>query len=248
MDLLLALLTGRVATLGDELAFPPPEAALPSGVVAVGGDTSPQRLLLAYSRGIFPWPHERLPLLWYSPDPRFVLPLDAVHVGRTLRRTVRAGTYRITADTAFDEVVAACARTPRPDQDGTWITDELRAGFGALHERGHAHSVEAWHDGRLVGGMYGIALGGVFCGESMFAHRPDASKVALVTALANLRRWGFTLLDCQVHTEHLERFGAMEWPRTDFLEALEDATRDPAEPGPWHLDLHGADALAELDR
>ena len=248
MDLLLALLTGRVATLGDELAFPPAEAALPSGVVAVGGDASPQRLLLAYSRGIFPWPHGRLPLLWYSPDPRFVLPLDAVHVGRTLRRVVRAGTYRITADTAFDDVVAACALTPRPDQDGTWITDELRAGFRALHERGHAHSVEAWQDGELVGGLYGVALGGVFCGESMFAHRPDASKVALVTLLANLRRRGATLLDCQVHTEHLERFGAVEWPRADFLDALDDALREPAPPAPWQLDLHGADALAELAR
>ncbi|WP_214404660.1 leucyl/phenylalanyl-tRNA--protein transferase [Pseudonocardia lacus] len=248
MELLLALLTGRVAALGDELAFPAPEAALPDGVVAVGGDASPERLLLAYSRGIFPWPHEGLPLLWYSPDPRFVLPLDAVHVGRTLRRAVRSGAYRITADTAFDEVVAACALAPRPDQDGTWITDEIRAGFRALHRRGHAHSVEAWRDGELVGGLYGVAVGGMFCGESMFARRPDASKVALVTALANLRRWGFTLVDCQVHTEHLERFGAIEWPRADFLEALRDALDVPGAPGPWRLTLHGADALAELER
>jgi leucyl/phenylalanyl-tRNA--protein transferase len=248
VDLLLALITGRVATLGDEVAFPPPEAALPSGVVAVGGDASPARLLAAYSRGIFPWPHDRLPLLWYSPDPRFVLPLDSVHVGRTLRRAVRSGTYRITTDTAFAEVVEGCAQSPRPEQDGTWITDELRAGFTALHEAGHAHSAEAWHDGELVGGLYGISLGGVFCGESMFARRPDASKVALVTLLANLRSWGSTLVDCQVHTEHLERFGAIEWPRADFLEALRDATREPGEPGAWHLDLHGADALAELDR
>ena len=248
MDLLLALLTGRLATLGEEPAFPPPRAALPSGLLAVGGDAAPQRLLSAYARGIFPWPHDGLPLLWFSPDPRFVLPLDAVHVGRTLRRSVRGGTFRITADTAFDRVIAACARTPRPDQDGTWITDEIRAGFGALHERGHAHSVEAWQDGELVGGVYGVAVGGVFCGESMFAHRPDASKVALVTALANLRRWGFALLDCQVHTDNLERFGALEWPREDFLEALSDASRAPLPPGPWHVTLHGADALAELDR
>jgi leucyl/phenylalanyl-tRNA--protein transferase len=248
VNLLLALLTGRVAALGDELAFPPPEAALSDGVLAVGGDASPRRLLLAYSQGIFPWPHDRLPLLWYSPDPRFVLPLDRVHVGRTLRRAVRAGTFRITADTAFAEVVQACASAPRPEQDGTWITDEIRAGFGALHRAGLAHSVEAWQDGELVGGLYGMRVGRLFCGESMFAHRPDASKVALVTLLANLRRWGDRLVDCQVHTEHLERFGAVEVPRADFLAALDDATREPWTRGPWQLALHGDDALTELAR
>ncbi len=247
MDLLLALLTGRVAVLGDEPAFPPPEAALRGGVVAVGGDASPERLRVAYSRGIFPWPHDGLPLLWFSPDPRFVLPLDAVHVGRTLRRSVRAERFRVTVDTAFDEVVAACAAAPRPDQDGTWITDQLRAGFGGLHAAGLAHSVEAWQDDELVGGMYGVAHGRVFCGESMFARRPDASKVALVTLLGNLRRWGFGLLDCQVRTDNLERFGAVDWPRDRFLDVLR-AGGGRSAPGRWELDVHGADALAELTR
>jgi leucyl/phenylalanyl-tRNA--protein transferase len=237
-----------VYLLSDDLSFPPPEGASEDGVVAVGGDASPPRLALAYSLGIFPWPHHGLPLLWFSPDPRFVLPLDDVHVGRSLRKRVRSGAFDITADTAFDAVVAGCAQAERPDQDGTWITDELRAGFGGLHRHGLAHSVEAWQDGELVGGLYGVALGAVFCGESMFARRPDASKVAMATLLANLRAWGFRFVDCQVHTEHLERFGAREWPRERFLDALDDAVTEPTRRGPWTLDLHGPDALAALPR
>jgi leucyl/phenylalanyl-tRNA--protein transferase len=235
-----------VYLLTDDLSFPPPEGASDAGVVAVGGDASPQRLALAYSMGIFPWPHRGLPLLWFSPDPRFVLDLDEVHIGRSLRKRVRSGAFTITADTAFDAVMSACAQIDRPDQDGTWITDELRAGFGGLHRHGLAHSIEAWQDGELVGGLYGVALGSAFCGESMFALRPDASKVAMTTLLANLRRWGFRFVDCQVHTEHLERFGATEWPRPDFLAALDGALTEPTRRGPWTLDLHGPDALAAL--
>lgn len=234
--------------LTRELRFPPPEGASPEGVVAVGGDASPERLVLAYSLGIFPWPHHELPLLWFSPDPRFVIALDHVHIGRSLRKRVRAAPYEIRTDTAFCQVMHRCASTPRPGQDGTWITDELLAGYRAMHERGIAHSIEAYRDGELVGGLYGIALGRYFCGESMFAREPDASKIATVALLGNLRRWGFHLVDCQVYTDHLARFGAVQWSRTRFLRALHSAVSQPNRGGPWHLELDPQAALAELDR
>jgi len=236
-----------VYMLTDDLKFPPAEGASPEGVVAIGGDASPERLALAYSLGIFPWPHRELPLLWFSPDPRFVLTFDHVHVGRSLRKRIRAQPFVIRTDTAFDAIMQGCAESPRPGQDGTWITDELRSGFTALHERGIAHSIEAYDEhGALVGGLYGVALGRVFCGESMFAHAPDASKIAMVTLLGNLQHWGFHFVDCQVHTDHLARFGAMDWPRRKFLQALSRALSQPPVLGPWTFELDPIAALARI--
>jgi leucyl/phenylalanyl-tRNA--protein transferase len=237
-----------VYMLTDELRFPPPEGASPEGVVAIGGDASPERLALAYSLGIFPWPHRDLPLLWFSPDPRFVLALEQAHVGRSLRKRIRAAPFEIRADTAFRAVMQGCALSPRPGQDGTWITEELRSGFEALHARGFAHSIEAWRGTELVGGLYGVSIGRAFCGESMFAREPDASKIAMTTLLGNLRHWGFRFIDCQVYTEHLSRFGACEWPRSRFLRALRAAISEPWQPGPWVLPLDPIAALRELDR
>jgi leucyl/phenylalanyl-tRNA--protein transferase len=237
-----------VYMLNDELRFPPPEGASPEGVVAIGGDAAPERLVLAYSLGIFPWPHRELPLLWFSPDPRFVLGFDNVHIGRSLRKRIKAKPFEVRADTSFQEVMRGCAESPRPGQDGTWITPELRAGFESLHARGLAHSIEVFDEQRLVGGLYGVAIGRAFCGESMFAREPDASKIAMVTLLGNLRHWGFHFVDCQVYTEHLSRFGATEWPRSKFLLALRRALSLPTHPGPWQLALDPHAALLELDR
>jgi leucyl/phenylalanyl-tRNA---protein transferase len=233
--------------LTRELRFPPPEGASPEGVVAIGGDASPERLSLAYSLGIFPWPHRDMPLLWFSPDPRFVITFDHVHVGRSLRKRVRSAPFVIRTDTAFDAVMTACSRVPRPGQDGTWITPELRAGFGALHRQGLAHSIEAWHGDDLVGGLYGVSIGRAFCGESMFALADDASKVATVALLGNLKHWGFHFVDCQVYTDHLSRFGARELPRPLFLKALRRALSEPTRPGPWRFDLDPIAALDALD-
>jgi leucyl/phenylalanyl-tRNA---protein transferase len=232
-------------TLPRRSAFPPPERASPEGVVAVGGRPDPDLLLDAYQHGIFPWPHEGLPLLWFSPDPRFVLIPDRAHLARSLRKEMRRGTFEVRADTAFVEVMRGCAAAPRPSARGTWITRSMLRGYTALHQRGRAHSIEAWRDGRLVGGLYGVSLGGAFFGESMFALAPNASKVCLGTLLGNMVHWGFQLLDCQAYTEHLEAFGAEEWPRERFLELLRKALEAPTKPGPWTLDLGPAEA-AEL--
>ncbi|WP_342379113.1 leucyl/phenylalanyl-tRNA--protein transferase [Myxococcus stipitatus] len=213
--------------------FPPPERADKSGVLAVGGDLSPERLLAAYSRGIFPWFSEGDPILWHSPDPRFVLEPDKLHVGRSLRKTMARGDYEVRYDTAFARVITECGRVPRPGQTGTWITDEMLEAYVALHERGFAHSVEAWAGGELKGGLYGVSLGAAFFGESMFALAPDASKVAFATAVERFKSWGFQFIDCQVETEHLARFGAEDWTRKRFLTALRRALDEPTRQGPW---------------
>lgn len=232
-----------VHLLGTDLTFPPPEAAAPEGIVAVGGDVSPERLVLAYSQGIFPWPVRGYPLLWFSPDPRFVLDLEMAHVPRSLRKAVRREPYEVRFDTAFAEVIDACATAPRPGQDGTWITGELERGYLKLFELGYAHSVEAWEGGALVGGLYGVAFGRAFFGESMFARSPDASKVAFVTLLGHLRARGYAFVDCQVYTDHLARFGAENWPRARFLASLREALTHPTEPGPWKARLSPVEAL-----
>ena len=182
-------MTLPVYRLGPELEFPPPAAAEPGGLLAVGGDLSPERLLLAYSQGIFPWYDESLPILWHSPDPRTVLVPSELHVPKSLAKTLRRRSFRLSLDADFARVIAACAEAPRPRGEGTWITDEMRAAYVRLHDRGFAHSVEAWRDGELAGGLYGVALGRCFFGESMFAHCPDASKVAFAT-LAEIRDHG----------------------------------------------------------
>jgi len=207
----------------DPETFPPPERADRSGLLAIGGDLTPARLLAGYRRGIFPWYSEGQPILWHSPDPRFVLLPDQLHVPRSLDRTLRRRTYEIRADTAFSEVLRACSEAPRPGQDGTWITPEMHRAYLTLHRLGHAHSVEAWKDGMLVGGLYGVALGRVFFGESMFATSPDASKAAFATVARALFDAGCLLIDCQVETEHLARFGAADIPRRRFLQLLRPA-------------------------
>jgi leucyl/phenylalanyl-tRNA---protein transferase len=237
-----------VYLLGNDLVFPPPEAAAPEGIVAVGGDVSPERLVLAYSQGIFPWPVRGYPLLWFSPDPRFVLDLEAVHVSRSLRKAVRREPYEVRFDTAFDEVITACASVPRPGQDGTWITPELERGYLRLFELGYAHSIEAFLGNELVGGLYGVAFGRAFFGESMFARAPDASKVAFITLLGHLRADGYRFVDCQVYTDHLARFGAENWPRHRFLTALREALTHPTHTGPWRARLSAEEALTVVQR
>jgi len=205
----------------DDLSFPPLETALrePNGLLAAGGDLRPERLLAAYRHGCFPWYQEGQPLLWWSPDPRTVLFPDELHVSRSLRKRMRHGDYRVTFDTAFAEVIQGCAG-PRSYADGTWITTPMQDAYVRLHEMGVAHSVEVWQQGQLVGGLYGLAMGELFFGESMFSRATDASKVGFVTLVERLREWGFALIDCQMPTRHLESFGARSIPRAAFAEAL----------------------------
>lgn len=224
-----------VYRLGDAILFPPPEEA-ENGLLAVGGDLTPERLVAAYSMGIFPWYSEGDPILWHSPDPRFVLTTETFRVPRSLKRRVKEGLYRVTLDEAFERVIEACASVPRAGQRGTWITDEMTEAYIALHRLGLAHSVEAWLGDELVGGLYGVSLGAAYFGESMFARRPDASKVAFVALVPQLARWGIRLIDCQVETEHLARFGARSWPRSAYLRALASALEAPTRRGQWRFE------------
>jgi leucyl/phenylalanyl-tRNA--protein transferase len=225
-----------VFALNDELVFPDPELASPSGLLALGGDLRPERLLLAYRLGIFPWFDAGMPFLWHSPDPRMVLYASQLHVGRSLGKTLRKHRFELRMDTAFSSVIRHCSAFPRPGQDGTWITDEMIAAYEALHALGYAHSVEAWLGGELVGGLYGVSLGGAYFGESMFALCPDASKVAFATFVTQLRRWRIELVDCQVYTDHLARFGAVEIPRRLYLRQLREALGQPDRVGVWRFD------------
>jgi len=208
-----------VYRLPDEIRFPPVDHAMKSGLLAVGGDLSPERLLAAYREGIFPWYSEGEPILWWSPDPRFVLLPDELRVSRSMRQFLKKGLVRVTFDQNFGEVIDACQR-PRPSQNGTWITGEMQGAYCTLHELGYAHSVEVWQDGALAGGLYGVSLGHSFFGESMFSTLPNASKVALITLVGELRKWGFDLIDCQVETAHLASLGARSIPRREFRERL----------------------------
>ena len=207
----------------------------PNGLLAAGADLSAERLLDAYRRGIFPWFGEDDPLLWWSPDPRMVLMPGELHVSRSLRRVIGSGRYRVTLDTAFAEVMSGCAE-PREEDTGTWITAEMAAAYGHLASLGFAHSVEVWSDRNLVGGLYGVAIGRMFYGESMFSRRTDASKVALTTLVRQLERWGFEMIDCQMATGHLATLGAREIPRAEFLEKLRRLAKLPPVPSPWALD------------
>ena len=207
-------------------AFPDPALALdePNGLLAAGGDLGPERLLCAYRRGIFPWFSEGQPILWWSPDPRAVLWPETLHVSRSLRRTQRRATFTISTDTAFDRVVRECA-APRKGREDTWITPDMAAAYGRLHRAGHAHSIECWRGTELAGGLYGVAAGRVFFGESMFSRAPDASKIAL----AHLCTLGFGLIDCQIPNAHLTRLGAVAMSRRRFLALLDELC---AAPGP----------------
>ncbi|WP_312238189.1 leucyl/phenylalanyl-tRNA--protein transferase [Stenotrophomonas sp.] len=215
--------------------FPPAETALrdPDGLLAVGGDLSPLRLLNAYASGIFPWFSEGQPLLWWSPDPRMVFRTDGVRLSSRFRRSLRASSWTVRADTSFAEVIAACAASPRPGQDGTWITDAMQQAYVALHRRGHAHSVEVFDADRLVGGIYGVAIGRMFFGESMFSAASGGSKVALAALAHRLAQWGWPLIDAQVENDHLLSMGAEHWPRTRFLALVREQVRLEAPTGPW---------------
>lgn len=223
----------------DELWFPDPDTALdePNGLLAFGGDLRPQRLLAAYQLGIFPWYQEPQPILWWSPDPRAVLFPESVHVSRSLKRLMRRSSYRVSMDSAFPAVVDACAEQTalRPE---TWITPAIRRAYVELHHLGHAHSVEVWADAELVGGLYGVALGRVFFGESMFSRRDGVSKVALVHLCGQLRRWGFALIDCQVGNDHTYSMGATDIGRTDFRQLLASWAEFESSTGGqrWELD------------
>ena len=220
----------------DELQFPDPSFAEENGLLAVGGDLSPERLLLAYSLGIFPWYTEEDPILWWSPDPRLIVHPGDIHISRSLRKTLKRGAFTTTVDKAFEEVVRGCASQPRPGQDGTWISEDMAAAYTRLHELGYAHSAETWEGDILVGGVYGVSLGSCFFGESMFARRSDASKVAFAVLSEQLAEWGFTLIDCQMYTDHLARFGAEELSRETFLALLGEGLNHASRVGKWSLD------------
>ena len=222
--------------LEDDDPFPPVATALtePNGLLAAGASLSPARLLEAYALGIFPWFNEGDPILWWSPDPRMVLFTRELHVSRSLRRVVTSGSFRVTADTAFPEVMAGCA-APRADSEGTWITEDMTAAYGQLARIGAAHSIEVWMGDALVGGLYGVAIGRMFFGESMFSRVSNASKVALVHLTRQLEAWGFELIDCQMSTSHLASLGAREIPRDEFVARVARLTRLPAIAGPWTL-------------
>ena len=224
-----------VFRLDDRLVFPAPSLA-EDGLLAVGGDLSAERLLLAYASRIFPWYEEGQPILWHSPDPRMALDAGNLHVPKSLEKRMRRAPFRLTMDTAFRGVMEGCAAARRPEGPGTWITPEMIDAYAELHRRGFAHSCEAWDGEALAGGLYGVSLGGAFFGESMFARRPDASKIAFVALVRQLARWGIDLVDCQVYTEHLDRFGAEEWPRASYLDALGKALERPTRRGKWKFD------------
>jgi leucyl/phenylalanyl-tRNA--protein transferase len=235
-----------IFALTDELIFPPPELADEDGIIAVGGDLQPERLLLAYHEGIFPWPHKGYPLMWFCPPKRFVLSPKDVHIGRSLQKVMRKDRYEIRFDTCFREVMKGCQAKARPDQDGTWITDDIIEGYSALHEMGFAHSAEAFENGELVGGVYGVSLGGTFCGESMFATKPDASKAAFATLIAHLIEWDFDLVDCQNESNHLASFGARLVSRKEYLSALHISRGHLTLRGPWKCTMQPREALRSI--
>ena len=223
--------------LTSDLSFPPPERALiePNGLLAVGGDLSCKRLIQAYSKGIFPWFNEDEPILWWSPDPRMVLFPEELKISRSLRKALQKHNYQVSADRSFDQVIAGCAE-PRRNQRGTWINPGMIKAYRELHRMGHAHSVETWIDGKLAGGLYGVALGRAFFGESMFSRTTDASKIALVHLVKQLARWRFGIIDCQMKTAHLASFGAREIKRTQFTRLIEELIHYGGVEGIWRLD------------
>ena len=215
--------------------FPPAEQALrePDGLLAMGGDLSPVRLLNAYAHGIFPWFSQGQPILWWSPDPRTLFRSDGVHLSTRMRRQFRRSDWRIVADRDFDAVVSACAHAPRPGQDGTWITPAMQSAYAELHRLGHAHSIEVRENERLVGGLYGVAIGRMFFGESMFSARNGGSKMALAALALRLHEWGWPLIDAQVDNPHLRSLGAQSWPRRQFLEQVRALVDQPGREGSW---------------
>ncbi len=222
-------MTAALPWLDADSVFPDPGQALahPPGLLAAGGDLSPQRLLQAYRNGIFPWFSPGDPILWWSPDPRCVISPEHFQPSRSLRQRLRQGRWRFSVDRVFDEVIAACA-APRAYADGTWISPDIQAGYRALHALGHAHSLEVWQDDELVGGLYGVAVGRMFCGESMFSRRTDASKLAFWALMQLGRHWRLPLIDCQLENAHLLSLGAVICPRPDYLQALQQLRDQPS--------------------
>lgn len=220
----------------QNLAFPPSELATPEGILAVGGDLSAERLLEAYRQGIFPWFSEGDPILWWTPDPRFVLYPGELRVAKSMRPYFNQKKFDVSLDRNFPAVIRACQQCYRPGQGGTWITEEMRRAYIELHELGYAHSVEVWKEGELVGGLYGIALGKVFFGESMFAKASNASKFGFISLVRQLQSWGFTLIDCQQETPHLASLGARAIPRRDFLKHLAENPLNETRMGPWSFE------------
>ena len=227
----------RLSRNPADLSFPPVEQASPEGLLAIGGDLRPERLLEAYRHGIFPWYNEQQPILWWSPDPRTVLFPEKLHISRSLKRSLRPGIFTVTLDTCFDDVMRHCAG-PRPQypEGGTWITPAMAEAYATLHRQGYAHSVEAWQETRLVGGVYGVAIGGAFFAESMFTKVDDASKVALVSLVRQLHIWGFRIVDCQQSSPHVMRLGAEEISRLAYIEKVATAVTLPNRHGRWQFD------------
>jgi leucyl/phenylalanyl-tRNA--protein transferase len=224
--------------LDTDTPFPPLDRALkePSGLLAAGGDLTPRRLLDAYRHGIFPWYNPGQPPLWWSPDPRMVLFPDELKVSRSLAKRLKKQDYEIRYDTTFREVMLACASTPRPEQDGSWIVPEILEGYCGLHALGYAHSIETWMDGKLVGGLYGVAIGRMFYGESMFHRATDASKLAFVHLVRHLKQQDYGMIDCQMHTPHLASLGAREIPREEFARRLAELVNLKSDsPGKWNF-------------
>ncbi len=217
--------------------FPDPNLALtePDGLLAIGGDLSSERLLSAYQQGVFPWFSDDQPILWWSPDPRCVVYPQQLNISRSMKKVLRKGEYKITYDRAFEQVIRECA-APRDNQPNTWITEEMLQAYSELHRKGAAHSVECWHQGELVGGLYGVAIGQVFFGESMFSHRNNASKAAFITLTQQLIEWGYQLIDCQLHSDHLESLGAVMITRSRFLKLLDIHCRQQPGKHAWEKD------------
>jgi leucyl/phenylalanyl-tRNA--protein transferase len=218
----------------ERFAFPSVEKATTEGVVAWGGNLSPGMLLSAYQQGLFPWFAPGEPILWWSPDPRYILFPAEVHVSQSMRKVLRKGGFSVTFDFDFHAVIRACGDVPRPGQNGTWITDDMLRAYRKLHDLGYAHSAEVWQGGRLVGGLYGVSLGRCFFGESMFSLVSNASKVALITLARSLEQAGFYFIDCQIYTPHLESMGARPIARKRFIAMLEDGLQLPTIKGSWH--------------
>jgi leucyl/phenylalanyl-tRNA---protein transferase len=220
-------------TVNDSFQFPDPSEAEVPGIVASGGNLSPGMLVSAYRQGIFPWFNEEDPILWWSPDPRFVLYPERLHVSKSMNKIIKRRTFSVSFDTAFDQVIDCCAAKERPGQDGTWITRDMRDAYCVLHRLGIAHSAEAWQDGRLVGGLYGLSLGKIFFGESMFTHVPNASKTAFISLVRELSVRGVKLIDCQVYTHHLHSLGAEDIPRDRYLKELKALLEQAGMSGSW---------------
>jgi leucyl/phenylalanyl-tRNA--protein transferase len=226
-----------ITLLQNDTPFPPVAQAMrqPNGLLAAGGDLMPARLLDAYRHGIFPWFSDGEPILWWSPDPRMVLFPDEFKISQSLLKTLRRGQYEVRIDSAFEQVMRACA-LPREGQNGTWIQEEVIEAYVRLHHLGHAHSFETWMNGELVGGLYGVGIGRMFYGESMFSHKTDASKIALAHLAYQLKHWNFGMIDCQMNTPHLASLGAREIPRTEFIIRLKELIHYPDIASPWRLD------------